>query len=154
MIATKLRQQNYLWTSELAYVVGLLVTDGNVSKDGRHITMVSSDKDLIETFRDCLSLKNSVSISTNNGYSKKPSYRMQFSNVKLYKWLLEIGLLPNKTHIVNEIKIPDKYFIDFLRGHLDGDGSILTYQDNYNHYSDLLPPVADRCVSSKKKSVF
>jgi intein/homing endonuclease len=35
---------------------------------------------------------------------------------------------------LGEVKIPSEYFIDFLRGHLDGDGSIFTYEDRYNHY--------------------
>jgi hypothetical protein len=28
----------------------------------------------------------------------------------------------------------DEYFIDFIRGHLDGDGSISTYTDRYNTF--------------------
>ena len=50
----------YEWTSELAYAVGLITTDGNLSKDGRHISVVSKDVDLLETLRDCLSLENSI----------------------------------------------------------------------------------------------
>ena len=37
------------WTSELAYAVGLLTTDGSLSKDGRHIDLTSKDvEQLIE----------------------------------------------------------------------------------------------------------
>ena len=96
--------------------------------------MRSSDIDLLQTFSKCLSLNNKIGTSTNNGYSKKPSYRIQFGNIKLYKWLIEIGLHPNKTLTIGEINLPDKYFKDFLRGHLDGDGSIITYCDQYNYY--------------------
>jgi hypothetical protein len=32
------------------------------------------------------------------------------------------------------LNIPDLYFRDFLRGHLDGDGSIITYKDYYNTF--------------------
>ncbi len=124
------------WTPALAYVVGLLVTDGNLSKDGRHIMFRSSDYDLLETFRNCLNLTNKISETFNNGYAVKPSYRIQFGNVLLYRWLLEIGLFPAKTYTIAEIKIPDEYFRDFLRGHLDGDGSIFTYIDNYGSYKN------------------
>lgn len=123
-----------IWTNDLAYIVGLLVTDGNLSKDGRHINLRSSDKDLLQTFKNCLSLNNKIALSINNGYAKKPSYRIQFGNVQLYKWLLEIGLFPAKTYTIGGIKIPDQYFRDFLRGHLDGDGTIMTYQDKYGFY--------------------
>lgn len=122
------------WTPCLAYTTGLLTTDGNLSKDGRHINMRSSDIDLLETFISCLGLKSKIAQSYNNGYAKKPSYRVQFSNVQLYRWLLKIGLYPAKTYTIGKLKIPNKYFRDFLRGHLDGDGSIYTYSDSYNFY--------------------
>ena len=47
---------------------------------------------------------------------------------------MKIGLFPNKTYTIGTIEVPDKYFRDFLRGHLDGDGSIFTYVDRYANY--------------------
>lgn len=134
MPSTKLPLGNYKWSPNLAYVIGLLATDGNLSKDGRHINMRSSDKDLLETFKICLGLNNRIAQSHNDGYAKKPSFRIQFSNTKFYRWLLTIGLSPAKTYTIGKIKIPDEFFRDFLRGHLDGDGSVFTYTDKYNYY--------------------
>ena len=37
--------------------------------------------------------------------------------------------MPNKSKTLGALKIPDGYFADFLRGHLDGDRSIKVYQD-------------------------
>ncbi|MBI2405836.1 hypothetical protein HYV21_02180 [Candidatus Microgenomates bacterium] len=130
----KLPLKTFSWSPNLAYIIGLLVTDGNLSNDGRHIIMRSSDRDLLETFNSCLDLKNKISETKNNGFAKRPSYRVQFGNIQFYKWLVKIGLAHKKTYNVGEIKIPDKYFRDFLRGHLDGDGTILTYDDRYNKY--------------------
>src|SRR3990167_9600152 len=110
-----------IWSANIAYAIGLLATDGNLSKDGRHITMRSSDIDLLEAFNFSLNLKIPIRQSHNDGLAKKPSYRVQFSDVKFYRWLLTIGLYPAKTHTLGEIYLPDKYFRDFLRGHLDGD---------------------------------
>jgi len=42
----------------LAYIVGLITTDGSLSKDKRHIIFTSSDLQLIKTFRKCLGLEN------------------------------------------------------------------------------------------------
>jgi len=134
MPKSKLPFREFTWTPELAYVIGLLVTDGNLSRDGRHINMRSSDWDLLETFRSCLKLKNKIAQSHNDGYAKKPSYRVQFGNVQFYNWLISIGITPAKTYTIGKIKIPGEYFRDFLRGHLDGDGTIFTYQDTYNTY--------------------
>ena len=33
---------------------------------------------------------------------------------------------------MRKIKVPNKYFADFVRGYLDGDGNINVYQDDYN----------------------
>ena len=124
------------WTPELAYAIGLLVTDGSLSKDGRHIVFRSSDYQLLEVYKRCLGLQQSI-VPTSIGvesWTKKQSYRIQFSNAGLYRWLETIGLTPAKTFTIGALDLPDKYFIGFLRGHLDGDGTIRSYTDNYNSY--------------------
>jgi len=133
----KLPDKNFTWTPRLAYVVGLLTTDGNLSKDGRHITMRSSDIQLLNTFKKCLKLKGKIVQSKNDTLAQKPCYRIQFSNIQFFKWLLKIGLFPNKTYTIKSLDIPDQYFRDFLRGHLDGDGSITIYKDYYNTFKNL-----------------
>lgn len=122
------------WTPELAYAIGLLVTDGSMSSDGRHIMLRSAEKEQIENFKKCLKIDNKIGISNNSGWSKNISYRIQIGNVLLYRWFLTIGIYPNKTYSIGAINIPDKYFKDFLRGHLDGDGCITSYQDHYNTF--------------------
>lgn len=123
------RQKEVIWTPELAYAVGLITTDGNLSPDGRHLTFVSNDQDLIETLKGCLGLKNKI-VPKRSGYTgKMSSYKIQFGNVTLYKWLIGIGLMPNKSKKLGILVIPDEYFFHFLRGHLDGDGTIRKYQD-------------------------
>lgn len=117
------------WSPEIAYAVGLITTDGCLSNDRRHIIMRSSDISQLKTFKNCLNLTNKISETKNNGWAIKPAYRVQFGNVILYKWLFHIGLMPNKTKRIGTLKIPDKYFFDFLRGHLDGDGYIRNFQD-------------------------
>ncbi len=130
----KLPFKNFSWNPKLAYAIGLIVTDGNLSKDKRHITMRSSDKDQLKTFKKCLGISNKIAKTYDNGPAKRPCYRIQFGNVQFYNWLISIGVEPAKTHTIGKIKIPDKYFRDFLRGHLDGDGTIITYLDRYNIY--------------------
>ena len=136
MPRAKLPDKNFKWTPELSYTIGLLTTDGNLSKDGRHITMRSSDIQLLKAFKECLNLTAKIAQSKNDGWAIRPSYRVQFSHVQLYRWLLKIGLFANKTYTIGELKIPKKYFSDFLRGHLDGDGDIRTYKDYYNTYKN------------------
>jgi len=117
------------WSPEIAYAVGLITTDGNLSPDERHLILVSKDLQLLRIFKKCLELKNKIGLRRSGYTGKKDCHHVQFGNVILYKWLLNIGLTPNKTKRVGALKIPNKYFFDFLRGHLDGDGCIRTFMD-------------------------
>lgn len=118
-----------VWSPELAYAIGLITTDGSLSKDGRHFDFTSNDRDLIKTFKKCLRIKNKIS-RKRSGFTKKlSSFHIQFGDVILYKFLLDIGLMPNKSKRVGDIEVPDRLFFDFLRGHLDGDGTVRKYAD-------------------------
>ncbi|MBI2430528.1 MAG: hypothetical protein HYV39_00745 [Candidatus Levybacteria bacterium] len=117
------------WSSNFAYVIGLITTDGSLSIDGRHINLTSKDIDQIETFASLLNLKNKIGIKHSSHNPNGTYYQIQFGNVKMYKFLQSIGLTPNKTKTLRALKIPHIYFADFLRGHLDGDGYTYSYWD-------------------------
>lgn len=116
------------WSPNFAYAIGLIVTDGCLSKNGRHILFVSSEKEQIKNYLKALSIKNRIG-RTVSGYTPKKAFRVQFSDVLFYRFLLEIGLTPAKSLTIKEINIPDKYFFDFLRGCFDGDGTVYSYWD-------------------------
>lgn len=122
------------WSPTISYAIGLITTDGSISADKRHIVFTSSDIQLIKTFKKCLNLKNKITLNPFGQYAKRQSYKIQFSDIIFYKWLGKIGLTQNKTLKIGALKIPDKYFSDFIRGHIDGDGSIFIYNDQHNKY--------------------
>lgn len=115
------------WSAPLAYAVGLIATDGNLSRDGRHLTMTSVDIDLLQTFRASLGLK--AEITTYPGTLGARVHRLQWGDRAFYKWLLSIGLMPAKSLRLGPLLVPDEFYADFLRGCIDGDGSIITYAD-------------------------
>src|SRR3972149_1568778 len=102
-----------VWSSDFAYAIGLLTTDGNLSSDGRHISLVSKDLEQIENFKRILKLKNKISLRGSTYSKSRKYYSLQYGDVKLYRFYLSIGLHPNKSRTLNEIYIPDKYFADF-----------------------------------------
>lgn len=124
----------FYWSENLAYAVGLITTDGNLCSDKRHIQFTTTDYQLAKHFRTCLLTKNKIRKTPPSGFGKKPAFRINFSNVKLYSWLEQIGLMSKKSLLLRKLNIPEKYFPDFIRGHIDGDGSIFTYVDNYAIY--------------------
>jgi len=117
------------WSPKFAYAIGLLTTDGNLSSDRRHINFTSKDAESVNSFKKCLGLSNKIGRKSRGGEKIKKYYVIQFGDVNFYKFLLDIGLMPNKSKNLAEIIIPDKYFFDFLRSHFDGDGTFYSYWD-------------------------
>src|SRR3989338_10209115 len=116
------------WSRHFAYAIGLLVSDGNLSPNGRHITLVSADKEMLLNFMKALDIKVTIG-DTFSSYKKKRAFRVQFGDVLFYQFLLSIGLMPNKSKVIGKVKIPSQYFFDFLRGIFDGDGCTYSYWD-------------------------
>ncbi len=123
------------WSPELAYVVGLIATDGNLSKDGRHIDFTSKDEELARTFKKCLNLEVMIGRKSSGSVKEKRYFRVQFGDVLFYQWLMKLGITPNKSKTLGALNIPDELFFDFLRGCFDGDGSIYAYWDPRWHSS-------------------
>jgi hypothetical protein len=119
-----------IWSTRLAYCIGLLASDGDLSKDGRHISFVSKDLDLIISFKNALKLSNTVSTHSTSGFSKDCRYyRIQFGDVNFYQFLIGVGLTPAKSKTLGRLLIPDQMFSHFLRGSFDGDGTFYSYWD-------------------------
>lgn len=117
------------WSSSFAYAIGVIVTDGNLSPDGRHINITSKDKEMVKTIAVCLGAKNRIGRKSRGGSSKKEYFVLQFGDVIFYAFLMSIGIMPKKSKTIGILKIPSRFFFDFLRGHFDGDGTFFSYWD-------------------------
>src|SRR2546425_8896673 len=118
------------WSADVAYVVGLIATDGNLGRKKPVITLVSKDTDLLETVRRCLGLIAPIK-SHSGGYGDQCRH-LAWHDRSLYEWLRGIGLTPAKSLTLGPLSVPDEYFADFFRGCIDGDGSIRVYTDRYH----------------------
>lgn len=121
-----------------------------MSKDGRHIVFVSKDLDLIELFRFYLKLTNKISDKKGGFRDDGKYYQIQFGNVKLYHWLNKISITSNKSKSIGNLQIPNKYFFDFLKGLLDGDGCIYSFKHPESRY----PQIRVRFSSASKIFLF
>lgn len=100
------------WNHQLSYIVGLMISDGNLSPDGRHLNITSKDLQLINTFKKCLCLDNELQLKK-SGFpdcENRKYYFLRFGNKKLYDWFLKIGLTPNKSKTLEKIDVPDEFF--------------------------------------------
>ncbi|MBI4674666.1 MAG: DeoR family transcriptional regulator [Chloroflexi bacterium] len=122
-----------IWSPALAYAVGIIATDGNLSPDGRHLCIRSADYELLETVKECLGLDNQI---TKTRRLLSVYYSLQWGDRAFYLWLESIGLMPAKSLILGALTLPDNFFPDFLRGVIDGDGCIRVYQDRWNTFKN------------------
>ncbi len=112
------------WTPALAYAVGLIATDGNLSSDRKATTLVSGDRDLLEVFKRCIPRAGRI------GPHGPGCWHVSVSSVDFYRWLQSIGLTPAKSLTLGGIEVDDRLLVDLARGLMDGDGSI----ENFIHH--------------------
>ncbi|MEK7556230.1 MAG: hypothetical protein AAB523_03020 [Patescibacteria group bacterium] len=115
------------WSANFAYAIGLIATDGCLYKDGRHISLTSLDLEQLNNFNKALDMN--VKISTKQAGAGKSCTHIQFSDVLFHRFLISIGVTQAKSKTISGVDVPKKYFFDFLRGCLDGDGCFYSYWD-------------------------
>lgn len=144
------------WSADFAYAIGLLASDGCLSS-GRYIILVSNDVEQLQNFMKALAITVPIG-KTKSGYKGTISFRVQFSDVLFYAFLESIGLMPHKSKIIGEIKIPPRYFFDFLRGSFDGDGCTYSYWDprwksSFMFYTTFVS-ASDKHISWLRDEIF
>ncbi len=115
------------WSANLAYAIGLLATDGCIARGTTLVDLTSKDREQLDNFNYCIGLKLKIG-SKISGYGKF-TLRVQIKNRIFYDFLVSIGFTAAKSKTIGQIKIPDQYYFDFLRGCFDGDGSFYSYWD-------------------------
>lgn len=129
------------------YLVGLIAADGCLSSDGRHINITSKDYDFLAKLIISFGLSSKVGIK-NKGQVNQ-AYYLEFSNRSFYEFLLSIGLTPRKSLTLARVDVPEEWFADFLRGVIDGDGSIR----NWIHPSNGIEQWSLRVYSASRPFV-
>lgn len=107
----------------LWYLVGLITSDGNLSPDGRHIDITSSDCEFLLGVKDLTGITNKIGIKYGSDRKQK-AFHIQIGNKNFYDFLLSVGLIQKKSLTIGALNVPKRFFVDFLRGLIDGDGSI------------------------------
>lgn len=117
------------WSPNFAYAIGLIVTDGCLYNDGRHMSLTTKDLEQAENFKKCLNITVKIGLKTSSYTKEKKYHHVQFGDVNFYKFLQSIGIFQAKSKTIGSVSIPDKYFFDYLRGCFDGDGTFYSYWD-------------------------
>ena len=117
-------------SNRMAYILGFLAADGCVRKDTNEIKIgVSSvDKDFLELLRNEIGGQPIKTYVTQKGFSNS---NFVFTSKHIKDKLAEYNIVPNKTFSFTfPQKLAKEYWIDFIRGYFDGDGSVSTAGKN------------------------
>lgn len=114
-------------SSNMAYILGFLAADGTVAKNGNRIKigLSSVDRKFLELIKEELGAESNIlDYETSNGYMVS---EFSFTSQKIKQKLTEYNIVPGKTETFTfPINLSKKYWIDFIRGYFDGDGSVGT----------------------------
>ena len=116
---------------EKYWLLGLFASDGSVNKGDQVITISQSGDSgfsLISYIHNLLECKNPIRTAKTG---KKDAHYIYISSSNILKVFLDFGIVPSKSKIGYKMpKIENiEHFRDFIRGYVEGDGSI-TVQDN------------------------
>lgn len=120
---------NVINAEEKAYILGLLYADGSIRYNGFEITLVETDKELLEKFsiiiynKIVLGYRKARKYGTNSKNTCKPQYRLVVTSNIMKNDLIKHGCMQAKTF---KIRFPDlinaNMYRHFIRGYFDGDG--------------------------------
>ena len=116
-------------TSDMAWLLGFLASDGNVSKNSNRIRIELSyvDREILEKIKKLVKIDNPIYERENKNGFKFVS--LEWSCKEHKEDLAQYGIIPNKTYVLKPpLKLSPHFYIDYIRGYFDGDGTI-----NLNH---------------------
>lgn len=120
---------NAIDTQDKAYILGLIYADGNISQNMRTLSISLQEQDayILNQIRDLLGIEKELRLITlhdkNQNWSNQ--YCLSISNKHFAESLIAHGVMPNKSlKIKFPTNLPMDLYRHFLRGYIDGDGSI------------------------------
>lgn len=133
------------------YLLGAYITDGCVSKNGCSLTteLKSKDKDWLSSIRNVISPQSPIQKTKNSN-----CYRLRVASKEMATWLINHECTPNKSLKVKMPQVPIKYLPDFVRGCIDGDGSLGVYKGLAKSNNKIYTSAVCYIVSASKSFIY
>ena len=128
--------------AEKAYWLGFLAADGcNYQREYNSsiiINISEKDRNHLEKFKQfCACDANIIDYIAFKGFSSSKGTKMSkivLNSQKMSNDLIDKGIVPKKSLILQPPNIEEKFYLPFILGYFDGDGSIYK-TSQYNNYS-------------------
>lgn len=133
-------------SEEKAYWLGFIFGDGFIydKKIGEHsgilcISLSSEDIEHLYKFRNAINSSHTIHTYDNSkGYANGKLSRIKINSNHLVDSLKKYGMIANKTNIIGEpVLLSKEYYIPFIRGLFDADGSIMFWKHNNTLYQSI-----------------
>lgn len=120
-------------TEQKAYILGILMADGyNNEKEGKIIiSLLKQDQDILHKIAKDIYLDDYKIYNRLNNFGNQISV-LQISSRDLSKDLASLGCIQAKSLILSFPKLENSFIPHFIRGYMDGDGSINWRKEDYN----------------------
>lgn len=120
------------WSPNMAYVLGFLFADGCVTKNllSFRTIIASRDEQVLWFMKKEMKSRWDIRryearINKKTGRLQRPQSMLAINSKVMVADLLRLGLKPRKTYNDDPFPhVPDEFLPDFVRGYLDGDGSV------------------------------
>ena len=120
------------WSIGMAYVLGVIFTDGNLSPRGGtcpidHFTISQKEPELLAKVLALMECNAKIFFRKEHIYNGKKAgalHWFRIANNNVYNDLIKLGLSPNKSLVITFPNVPNRYVRHFIRGCWDGDGSV------------------------------
>ena len=106
------------WSNEMAWVLGLILTDGCINKDNHTITLTQKNTSILKLVAKIMDAEYVLAPIAKS--RKTPTLIINSKEIK--EDLNNLGIKPNKSLTVRFPNIPKEYLPAFVRGIIDGDG--------------------------------
>lgn len=106
------------WSHEMAWVLGIFITDGHVNSTSHSIIFSQKDERILRIIADYM--QADYVLAPFGPTMQTPSLVINSKEIK--KDLEEIGIGPKKSFTVPFPDVPEEFLPSFVRGVIDGDG--------------------------------
>lgn len=123
-------------TAEKAYWLGFLAADGCVFDRGKNASVLINihqrDKKHLEKFANFMNTNAKIveHIQTEGFSNNTPMVKIVLNSIKLARDLTEKGICPKKSLILKPPKIEKQFWLPYILGYFDGDGSVFSTKQN------------------------
>jgi hypothetical protein len=110
------------WRHDMAYVLGYWFADGNMyfqsGAGGYFVSIGSKDVTHLQNVREVIGAGTLTRITDSD------VFKLVICRKEMYDDLLRLGGTERKSLTLTWPDVPDEFLADFIRGYIDGDGSL------------------------------